>query len=90
MDDRIDADIIQTTSLARQRPPLPGGKKRDNGNQVYPARARRRRYRPKTDEPFAVRVKRKFNTAKAKLGRKLGLYSEGHLFPLGLYVDVLA
>ena len=90
MDDRIDADIIQTTSLARLRPPLPGGKKRDNDNQVHTARARRTRFRPKTGEPFTVRVKRKFNAAKVRLGRKLGLYTENFQFPLGMYVDFLA
>ena len=90
MNEIIDGNVFAPANLARRQPPLPGGKKRDNDNQVYTAQARRRRYRPKTDEPFTVRVKRKFNSAKVKLGRRLGLYTENFQFPLGMYVDFLA
>ena len=90
MNEIIDGNVFGPANLALREPPLPGGKKHDNDNQVHTAQARRRRFRPKTDEPFTVRVKRKFNTAKVKLGRKLGLYTENFQFPLGMYVDFLA
>ena len=90
MNEIIDGNVFGPANLALRQPPLPGGKKRDNDNQVHTARARRTRFRPKTDEPFTVRVKRKFNTAKVRLGRKLGLYTENFQFPLGMYVDFLA
>ena len=90
MNEIIDGNVFGPANLALRELPLPGGKKRDNDNQVHTARARRTRFRPKTDEPFTVRVKRKFNAAKARLGRKLGLYTENFQFPLGMYVDFLA
>ena len=90
MNEIIDGNVFGPANLARRQPPLPGAEKRGNGNHVHTARARRTRFRPKTGEPFTVRVKRKFNTAKVKLGRKLGLYTENFQFPLGMYVDFLA
>lgn len=90
MNEITDGNVFAPANLARRQPPLPGGKKRDNDKHVHSARAQRKRYRPKTDEPFTVRVKRRFNSAKVKLGRKLGLYTENFQYPLGMYVDFLA
>ncbi len=90
MNDIIDGNVFAPANLARQKPPLQGAEKRDNDDQVHTARARRKRFRPKTDEPFTVRVKRKFNNAKVKLGARLGLYAENFQYPLGMYIDFLA
>ncbi len=90
MNDIIDGNVFAPANLARRQPNLHGAEKRDNDNHVHNARARRKKFHTKTDEPFTVRVKRKFNTAKVKLGARLGLYAENFQYPLGMYIDFLA
>ncbi len=90
MNEIIDGNVFAPANLARRQPTLQGAEKRDYDNPVHTARTRRKKFRPKTDEPFTVRVKRKFNTAKVKLGERLGLYAENFQYPLGMYVDFLA
>lgn len=90
MNDIIDGNVFAPANLARRHPNLHGAEKRDNDNQVHTDQPRRKKFRTKTDEPFTVRVKRKFNFAKVKLGVRLGLYAENFQYPLGMYVDFLA
>lgn len=90
MNEIIDGNVFGPANLALRKPPQPGAEKRNNDDQVYAARARRKRFRPKTDESFTVRVKRKFSTAKVKFARRFGLYAGNFQYPLGMYVDFLA
>jgi hypothetical protein len=89
MNEIIDGNVFGPANLARREPSLPLKNERSKPKKKQTDHSRRRRSTHKSDEPFTVRVKRRFNSAKVKLVRKLGLYSEQHLFQLGLYVDVL-
>ena len=92
MSEIIDGNVLGPANLARRDNLLPARNDRSDRKQKHAGSTytRRRRSASKSDEPFTVRVKRRFNSAKAKLGMKLGLYSQEHFFPLGLYVDVFA
>jgi len=49
--------------------------------------SQRKKSKPR-DEPFTVKVSRKWENTKKKL-RLLGRYIEEHQVPLGLYVDIM-
>ena len=62
---------------------------RGEGGSGEGAKTRRKRAkRAPVDTPFAVKVKRRWQSAKVKLYSKLNSYGEYEQFPLGMYVDV--
>ena len=84
MSRRIDGNGLRTGELARRSYALLTGK-----SDKEKGRARRQRGTNATDDtPFAVKVRRRWDSAKEKFYRKLHLYSEYEQFPMGLYVDV--
>ena len=53
------------------------------------AKSGKSKSREQKDAPFTAKVRRKWSNTKAKVGRRLGLYTFLEPLPLGLYIDMV-
>ena len=85
-----DSNTIRPANLAKRAVHFPDTAPPKNSTKRHGKRSSTKRNTTvKTEEPaFVVKVKRRWNTAKEKVLRGLGLYGQIEEMPLGLVIDI--
>ena len=85
-----DSNIIRPANLAKRAVHFPDTAPPKNSPKRQGRRSSTKRNTTvNTEEPaFVVKVKRRWNTAKEKVLRGLGLYGQIEEMPLGLVIDI--
>jgi hypothetical protein len=91
MSERVNCNILQPSTLARRRSVLATEKRRTgrnrNGKDTSPRQGRVGKYE---DASFAVKVGRKWRSAKDTARSVFDVYKWFDEIPLGLFIDVWA